>query len=81
VRPPSKGAELPAPGPFAGKTEAEIISLIREAVSEDRIDLSCTDRNAPQRKVRFMKHCLACSSRTEKSSTPKISSRQPHAPV
>lgn len=49
-----KAAELPAPGPFAGKTEAEIISLIREAVSEDRIDLFMQPIvTLPQRKVRF----------------------------
>ncbi len=44
----------PPPGPFDGKSEAEIVAIIREAVSEDRIDLFMQPIvTLPQRKVRF----------------------------
>lgn len=51
---PGKKEESESKGPFAGKTDAEVISIIREAVAEDRIDLFMQPIvTLPQRKVRF----------------------------
>jgi cyclic-di-GMP phosphodiesterase TipF (flagellum assembly factor) len=52
----AKSAAVPAqaPGPFEGKSEQELVAILRAAIAEDRIDLYLQPIvTLPQRKVRY----------------------------